>query len=66
MPSDYPPEIHAKLIVVLLYLKASHLAKPLAQPLMALQVNEFGELMLDIVEAFMVQKQFQEALGIKN
>ena len=63
LPPNTPVDIHAKLIVVLLNLQASHLAWPLAQPLVALQVNEYGDLMLDIAEAFMSQNLFQEAVG---
>ena len=38
LPPNTPVDIHAKLIVVLLNLQASHLAWPLAQPLVGLQV----------------------------
>ena len=47
LPPNTPVDIHAKLIVVLLNLQASHLAWPLAHPLVALQVN-FAEFFLYI------------------
>ena len=64
MPQDLPVDLQAKLVVVLLHLKASHLAWPLAQPLVGLQVSEYGDLMLDMAEAFMEQKLFQEASSL--
>ena len=49
LPPNTPVDIHAKLIVVLLNLQASHLAWPLAQPLVGLQVIfEYSEIFFSL------------------
>ena len=62
LPPDTPLDIKAKLAVVLLNLKATHLVQPLSEPLLACHTSEYGDLMLDVSEAYMGQKCFPEAL----
>ncbi|CAB4069485.1 GTP3C3 [Lepeophtheirus salmonis] len=62
IPEDTPLDIRAKLIIVLINLKACHLVKDdLSNELLNSNVEEFGDLMLDVAEAYMNQEKYDIA-----
>ena len=62
IPSSMPIDIKVKLVVVLVNLGATHLVHPFTEEIRQYDVGEFGDLLLDIAEAFMGQKCHREAL----
>ena len=61
-PDELAAEIKCKLIIILANLKAIHLATSLTDMFVEADPEEFGELMLDISEAFVKNSLFEEAL----
>jgi len=49
---EQPVEIKSKLVVVLVHLKAKHLVIELREEILSLNSDEYGDLMLDVSEAF--------------
>ena len=62
LPESTPVEIYSKLIIILLQLNANHLIADIAQVLLDEDTEEFGDLMLDVAEAYMSKEKYQESL----
>ena len=64
VPPDLPADIRAKLIVVLVHLDALHLIQDLCQQFLEANIEDFGDLVIDIVEAMMKMKKWESALPL--
>jgi len=62
LPESTPVEIYSKVIIILLQLNACHLIPEIAQVLLDEDTEEFGDLMLDVAEAYMSKENYQESL----
>lgn len=62
MPEGTPLDIKAKLVIVLVNLKATHLVKESCQEIVASDPEEFGEIFLDIAEVLMSNQHFDDSL----
>ena len=62
LPESTPIEIYSKLIIILLQLDANHMVPEIAQVLLDEDTEEFGDLMLDVAEAYMSKGKYQDAL----
>ena len=62
LPESTPVEIYSKLIIILLQLNANHLIADIAQVLLDEDTEEFGDLMLDVAEAYMSKEKYQQSL----
>ena len=62
LPESTPVEIYTKVIIILLQLNANHLIPEIAQVLLDEDTEEFGDLMLDVAEAYMSKENYQESL----
>ena len=62
LPESTPVEIYSKLIIILLQLNASHLIPEIVQVLLDEDTEEFGDLMLDVAEAYMSKENYLESL----
>jgi general transcription factor 3C polypeptide 3 (transcription factor C subunit 4) len=58
-----PMEIKAKLVIVLVNLKANHLSQAVAKEVLALEADEYGDLMLDIAEAMAANHFHDDAVA---
>ncbi|KAK9498757.1 hypothetical protein O3M35_003321 [Rhynocoris fuscipes] len=61
IPSDTPIDILAKLIIVLIHMKASHLIERLIEPIVELNPSDAGDLHLDIADAYAEEGYYAEA-----
>ena len=64
VPADLPADIRAKLIVVLVHLDALHLIQDLCQQFLEAEIEDFGDLVIDIVEAMMKMEKWESALPL--
>lgn len=65
VPPDIPIQIHVKLIVILIRLKSNHLLNFMLTPFLDEEnVEQFGDLYMDIVEALMGEGMNVEALKL--
>ncbi|KAK6624024.1 hypothetical protein RUM44_010882 [Polyplax serrata] len=65
VPSEIPVQIHVKLIVILIHLKACHLFDRLLAPFLEVEnVEKSGDLYIDVVEAFISEGMHIEALKL--
>merc|ERR1719209_2890807 len=64
VPADVPADIRAKLIVALVHLNALHLIKDLCQQFLEADIEDFGDLVIDIVEAMMKMEKWESALPL--
>ena len=64
VPPDLPADIRAKLIVVLVHLNALHLIHDLCQQFLEADIEDFGDLVIDIVEAMMKMEKWESALPL--
>ena len=62
VPDELAADIKCKIIIILLQLKAKHLADNLLEMFLEAEANDFGDFMLDIVEALMKNKHYPSAL----
>ena len=62
LPDSTPQEIYSKLVIILLQLNAKHLVSNVASIILDEDPEEFGDLMLDIGEAYMNKEMYQESL----
>ena len=62
LPPETPFEIKRNLIVVLVNLNATHLVTEYSKELLDCEPSDYGDLMLDVCEAFMGQKCWNQAL----
>jgi general transcription factor 3C polypeptide 3 (transcription factor C subunit 4) len=61
-PDEMPADIQAKLLVVLVHLKAVHLIAEITETFLEADIESFGDLVLDIAEAMMKTEQWEAAL----
>jgi len=64
VPADVPADIRAKLIVALVHLNALHLINDLCQQFLEADIEDFGDLVIDIVEAMMKMEKWESALPL--
>lgn len=64
VPPDVPADIRAKLIVALVHLNALHLINDLCQQFLEADIEDFGDLVIDIVEAMMKMEKWESALPL--
>ncbi|EEB19830.1 General transcription factor 3C polypeptide, putative [Pediculus humanus corporis] len=65
IPTEIPVQIHVKLIVILIHLKSCHLLDNLLAPFLELEnVEQSGDLYIDVVEALMSEGMHIEALKL--
>ena len=62
LPDSTPLEIYSKLAVILLQLNANHLVTDVSNVILDEDPEEFGDLMLDIGEAYMAKEMYQESI----
>jgi len=62
LPDSTPQEIYSKLVIILLQLNAKHLVSNVASIILDEDPEEFGDLMLDIGEAYMNKEMYEESL----
>ena len=62
LPVSMPLEIYSKLAIILLQLNANHLVDDVAKTIMNEDSEEFGDLMLDVAEAYMGKDMFDYSL----
>lgn len=60
---EIPLQIRAKLTIILIYLKAFHLTDSIISPIIE-DFEEEGDLMIDIIEAFMAVERYTDALKL--
>lgn len=61
IPSETPIDIMTKMIIVMIHMKATHLIDTLMEPIMNLEPSTAGDLYLDIVDAFVENKLYENA-----
>lgn len=65
IPPDIPVQIHVKLIVILIHLKSCHLLDGLLAPFLEVEnVEQSGDLYIDVVEALISEGMHIEALKL--
>lgn len=64
VPADMPADIQAKLVVLLVHLRAPHLTADLCQLFLEADIEEFGDLVLDITEAMRKVEEWEAALPL--
>ena len=62
VPDDLPADIKCKLIIILVNLNAKHLTQDLLEVFEEADAEDFGDLMLDISEALVKNKHYENAL----
>jgi len=62
VPDDMICDIKSKLVVILVRLRALHLVTDLTEQILEQDADEFGDFMLEIAEAMMVEKMYPSAL----
>eukprot|EP00092_Neocalanus_flemingeri_P103950 GFUD01133072.1.p1 GENE.GFUD01133072.1~~GFUD01133072.1.p1 ORF type:complete len:926 (+),score=328.00 GFUD01133072.1:114-2891(+) len=62
VPEDLAADIRAKLVVILVGLRASHLTTELCEMFLEAETDQFGDLMLDMGEAMLKEKLWTKAL----
>ena len=62
MPEETPLDINSKLVVVLVNLGAKHLVTEICDLILTTDPADFGDLMLDVAEAFMDKKSHENSL----
>jgi general transcription factor 3C polypeptide 3 (transcription factor C subunit 4) len=62
LPDTTPLEIYSKLVVILLQLNSKHLVNNIAKFILDEDPEEYGDLMLDVGEAYMSKEMYQESL----
>ena len=62
LPDTTPLEIYSKLVVILLQLNSKHLVTDIAKFILDEDPEEYGDLMLDVGEAYMSKEMYQESL----
>lgn len=66
VPKSLAIDLHVKLTVVLIHLKAFHMLNMLLEPLEGKNPEEAGDLYLDVAEALMSEGQHRDALRLLN
>lgn len=66
IPESLAIDLHVKLTVVLIYLKAFHMLNMLLEPLEEKNPEEAGDLYLDVAEALMSEGRHKDALRLLN
>lgn len=66
IPESLPVDLHVKLTVVLIHLKAFHMLNMLLEPLEGNDPEEAGDLYLDVAEALMSEGRHKDALRLLN
>ncbi|XP_074640926.1 general transcription factor 3C polypeptide 3-like [Tubulanus polymorphus] len=64
VPEMMPIDLQVKLVVCLIHLKMDEIVQVLVAPLFELSAEEYGDLFLDVSEAYMEEDQFKEAKPI--
>ena len=62
VPDTLAADIKCKLIIILVNLKAKHLTGDLSDMFLEADADDFGDLMFDICEALIKNKEFESAL----
>ncbi|PSN53925.1 hypothetical protein C0J52_02409, partial [Blattella germanica] len=66
LPNSLAIDLHVKLTMVLIHLKAFYMLDNMLKPLEAENPEEAGDLYLDVAEALMSEERFEEALKLLN
>ena len=64
VPDDLAADIRAKLVIILVSLKAHHLTTEIVEMFLEAETEEFGDLILDMGEAMMKEKLWDKALPL--
>jgi len=59
---DLPIDIQSKLCIALIHCKKTDFASPLVNAILELNVDDYGDIFLDVAEALMEKKHFEEAV----
>ncbi|QQP33067.1 Uncharacterized protein FKW44_024307, partial [Caligus rogercresseyi] len=65
---ETPLDIRAKLIITLIHLRASHLVRDddLSKEVLEASVEDFGDLILEVMEAYMNMQEYQAAIRMRK
>ncbi|XP_069681894.1 general transcription factor 3C polypeptide 3-like isoform X1 [Periplaneta americana] len=66
LPNSLAIDLHVKLTIVFIHLKAFHLLDELLEPLEGENPEEAGDLYLDVAEALMSEERYEDALRLLN